>query len=196
MLAARRSQSCATGALVRVRREAGLYAIQPDTGVRTPHVTAESAARAGTRRARSTCSAHPSRSDSRSQKPQPRSGASPQVNPVINVGTRRKFGLGHRRQFSYLFLGEVEADAGVDPSHGADGDGDFLAAPQMPLLEQYVGHLVIALVDQEALHPPDLTIDGVDPFPRPHLVLTRRKNVFCECGPPFHAPGAGQAVMP
>ena len=44
MLAARRSQSCATAVLERVRREAGLYATQPDTGIRTPHVTAESVA--------------------------------------------------------------------------------------------------------------------------------------------------------
>ena len=32
MLAGRRSQSCATAVLERVRREAGLYATQPDTG--------------------------------------------------------------------------------------------------------------------------------------------------------------------
>src|SRR6185312_4363562 len=91
----------------------------------------------------------------------------------IRTGT-----LGHSRQFSYLFLREAEPDSGVDPCHGADGDGDFLAAPQMPLLEQHVGHPVIARVDEEALHLPDLTIDGVDLVPGPHLLLTHRNNVF------------------
>src|SRR5215831_6542758 len=105
----------------------------------------------------------------------------------IKTGT-----LGHSRQFSYLFLREVEPDSGVDPGHGADGDGDFLAAPQVPLLEQHVGHPVIARVDEEALHPPDLTIDGVDLLPGPHLLPTHRDNVFEDRRPPqrcaAHAP--------
>src|SRR5262249_1398048 len=86
--------------------------------------------------------------------------------------------LGHSRQFSYLFLREVDPDSGVDPGHGADGDGDFLAAPQVPLLEQHVGPPVLVWVDEEALPLPDLTIDGVDPVPGPPLLLTHRNNVF------------------
>ena len=45
MLAARRFPSCATAVLERVRKgKPGPYATQPDTGVRTPHVTAQSVA--------------------------------------------------------------------------------------------------------------------------------------------------------
>ena len=40
----------------------------------------------------------------------------------------------HGRQVLYLLLGDVEADAVVNPCHGADRDSHFLAAPQMPLL--------------------------------------------------------------
>ena len=81
-------------------------------------------------------------------------------------------------QVPHLVLGEVEPDSDVHPGHGSDGDGDFLAAPQVPLLEQHVGHPIVARVDEEALHPPDLTIDGVDRVTGPHLVLTQRNNVF------------------
>src|SRR5262245_23385291 len=108
----------------------------------------------------------------------------------IRTGT-----LGRSRQFSYLFLREVEPDSVVGPGHGADGDGDFLAAPQVSLLEQHVGHPVIARADEEALHPPDLTIDGVDRVPGPHLLLTHRNNVFEDrrlpqrCGGHALAPG-------
>src|SRR6516165_5959035 len=94
------------------------------------------------------------------------------------AGKRLPGPLGRGRQVSYLFLREVEPDSGVDPGHGADGDGDFLAAPQVPLHKQHVGHPVIARVDEEALHPPDLTIEGIDPVPGPHLLLTHRNNVF------------------
>jgi hypothetical protein len=46
-----------------------------------------------------------------------------------------------------------------------------------------VGHPVIARIDKEAAHPPDLAIDGMDPIPWPHLVLTHRNNVFDERPP-------------
>jgi hypothetical protein len=41
-----------------------------------------------------------------------------------------------------------------------------------------VGHPVVVRVDEEALHLPDLTVDGVDRVTGPHLVLTQRNNVF------------------
>ena len=75
-------------------------------------------------------------------------------------------------QAPHLVLGDVH------PGHGGDGDGDFLVAPQVPLLEQHVGHPVVARVDEEALYPPDLAVDGVDRVTGPHLVLTQRNNVF------------------
>ncbi len=81
-------------------------------------------------------------------------------------------------QVPHLVLGEVEPDSDVHPGYGGDGDGDFLAAPQVPLLEQHVGHPVVTRIDEEALHPPDLAVDGVDRVTGPHLVLTQRNNVF------------------
>jgi hypothetical protein len=66
-------------------------------------------------------------------------GVTPTLRPAAALGQRprRRSGsrsrcpspLGHRRQFSYLFLGEVEPDSLVDPDHGADRDGDLLPAP-------------------------------------------------------------------
>ena len=41
----------------------------------------------------------------------------------------------HGRQVLHLLSGDVELDTVVDPSHGADRDSHFLAAPQVPLLE-------------------------------------------------------------
>ena len=41
-----------------------------------------------------------------------------------------------------------------------------------------MGHLVIAWISEEAPHPPDLTIDGMDPVPRPHLCLAQRNHVL------------------
>ena len=68
----------------------------------------------------------------------------------------------------YLLLGEIDPDSGVDPGHGADRDGYFLAPPKMPLLEEHVSHPAIARGNKEALDPPDLAIDGVDPVTRSH----------------------------
>ena len=48
-----------------------------------------------------------------------------------------------------------------------------------------MGHPVIVRIDQEAPHPPDLTVDGMDLVPGPYLVLTHRNNVFDERPPAF-----------
>ena len=66
------------------------------------------------------------------------------------------------RQVFYLLLGQAEPDPVLDTGHRAGWDGDLLASPQMPLLEQHVGHPVVVRVDQEALDPPDLTIEWPD----------------------------------
>src|SRR5580700_6940530 len=84
----------------------------------------------------------------------------------------------HRWQILYLLLGDVEPDPVIDPGHGADRDGDFLASPQVPLREQHMGHPPIPRADVEALHPADLTVDGMDRVPGPHLYLTQRDDVL------------------
>ena len=48
----------------------------------------------------------------------------------------------------------------------------------MPLLEEHVSHPAIARVDKEALHPPDLAIDGKDTVTGSHLCLPHGDNVF------------------
>ena len=55
----------------------------------------------------------------------------------------------------------------------------------MPLLEQHMGHPVIAGIGEEALHPPDLTIDGMDTVTGPHLYLTLRNNVLGDHSPVY-----------
>ena len=47
-------------------------------------------------------------------------------------------------------LSQVEPDTVVDSGDGADRDGYFLAAPQVPFLEKHVGHVVVAGIDDES----------------------------------------------
>jgi hypothetical protein len=48
-----------------------------------------------------------------------------------------------------------------------------------------MGHAVIAQIDEEAHHPPDLTIDGVDTATGPHLNLTLRNDVLDDHPPVY-----------
>src|SRR6266702_7781375 len=82
------------------------------------------------------------------------------------------------RQVFYLLLGQAELDTVLDTGHRADRDRDLLAPPQMPLLEQHVGHPVVVRVDQEALDPPDLTVEGMDGITAVHVCLTQRDNIL------------------
>ena len=68
----------------------------------------------------------------------------------------------HWRQVLHLLLRDTELDTVIDPGHGADRDGDFLAAPQVTLLQQHVGHVVVGGVDDQALDSPDVAVGGMD----------------------------------
>src|ERR1022692_1924831 len=57
----------------------------------------------------------------------------------------------HGRQVLHLLLGNAELDAVVDPGDGADRDGYFLAAEHVPLLQEHMGHVVVARVDDKPL---------------------------------------------
>jgi hypothetical protein len=59
----------------------------------------------------------------------------------------------------------------------------------MALLEQHVAHPVITRADEEALHPPDLPIDGMNAVTGPELHLTARDNVLND-RPPVYRLGA------
>ena len=95
----------------------------------------------------------------------------------------------HGRQVLHLLLGDVEPDSVLNSGHGTDRDGDFLVPPQMALLEQHVAHPVIARVDEEALHPPDVPIDGMDTVTGAELYLAARDNVLND-RPPVYWLGA------
>src|ERR1019366_2580686 len=68
----------------------------------------------------------------------------------------------HGRQVLYLLLGDAEPDTVVDPSHGADRDSHFLAAPKGPLLKEHVSNVVIARVDDQALDSSDGAVRSMD----------------------------------
>ena len=68
----------------------------------------------------------------------------------------------NRWQVPDLLLGHVEPDTAVDPSHCADRNRHLLAAPQVPLLEYHVGHMMIEGVDDKPLDASDVAIGGMD----------------------------------
>ena len=79
----------------------------------------------------------------------------------------------HGRQVLRLLLGDIELDDVHDPSDGADRNGHFPAAEQMPLLQQHVAHVVVARVDDKPLDPPDLAVGGIDALSAAHADLAR-----------------------
>jgi hypothetical protein len=62
------------------------------------------------------------------------------------------------------------------PVTGADRDGHFLAAPQVPLLEEHVGHGVVFRVDDEPLDFSDVVVGGMDVLAATHLHLGTTVN--------------------
>src|SRR5690348_12549652 len=67
------------------------------------------------------------------------------------------------RQVLHLVFGEVEMDKeSPDLSHGADRDGHFLAAPQVPLLQEHVGDLVAARLYGQPLDLSYLAVGRAD----------------------------------
>jgi hypothetical protein len=56
----------------------------------------------------------------------------------------------------------------VDCRHDADRDRHYLAAEHVSLLEQHVGDLVAAGVNDEPLDLPDVAVGGVEIFAAAH----------------------------
>lgn len=90
----------------------------------------------------------------------------------------------HGRRVPHLLLGEVEPGTVVvgllngvvvDLGDGADRDGYFLAAEQVPLLQQHVGHVAAAGVDDQPLDLPDGAVGGVDALAAAHGYLAQGK---------------------
>jgi hypothetical protein len=85
-----------------------------------------------------------------------------------------------RRESLHLLLGDVEPDPGIDGLDGADRDGDFLVPPQVAFLQEDVSHLVTRPVHDKTLHPPDLTVGGMDALMALDLGFAHRDGVLDE----------------
>ncbi len=55
----------------------------------------------------------------------------------------------------------ARADCQRDSGHGADRDGDLVVAPQVALVEQHVGDVVVCGVGDHPPHAPDDPVHGV-----------------------------------
>jgi hypothetical protein len=64
----------------------------------------------------------------------------------------------HRRQVFHLVLRETDLDTIVDAGPGADRNGDFFFTPEVSFVEQDVGHVVGARIDDESPDAPDAAV--------------------------------------
>jgi hypothetical protein len=62
----------------------------------------------------------------------------------------------HRWQGLHVVLAEVEPNAVLDTGHSADRDGHLLAPPEVPLLEEHVGDMVVAGLDDQPVNLADI----------------------------------------
>jgi hypothetical protein len=78
------------------------------------------------------------------------------------------------RQIAYLVLGQFEEHSfgAIDVSDGTDRDGDLLLAPEMALVQEHMGHVVITRVDDKALDVADGSVGGVHVVAPPTLHVT------------------------
>ena len=65
----------------------------------------------------------------------------------------------------------------VDPGHRADRDRHLFLAPQVPLGQQHVGHVVRPRVDDQPVHAPDAAVGGLDRVAPAHVHLAQRDGV-------------------
>ena len=82
-----------------------------------------------------------------------------------------------RRQMLHLLLCQIHPYPIVHARRGSDRNGDLLAPPQVALLEQHVGHMVVVGVDHQPLHRTDPAITGMHLVPSTHLHLPERHTV-------------------
>src|SRR6478672_1323386 len=104
--------------------------------------------------------------------------AGPRVAAIPGASRLLSSGLAQWRQVLDLSLRDVEPDPVLDRGDGADRDGHLLAAPQVALLEEDVGHLVVGGIHHEPLHLPDLAVDRVHALMAIYLGLPQRDGVL------------------
>jgi hypothetical protein len=83
----------------------------------------------------------------------------------------------HLRQVLHLLFCQVDLDALGDPGHGVDRNGHLLAAPQMPLLQQHVRHVMAGGVDDQPFDLADVAVGGINVLAALHLHLARGDRV-------------------
>jgi hypothetical protein len=74
----------------------------------------------------------------------------------------------HVRQVLHRLPLGVGANAAVDFVHRADRNRHVLATLHVPVLEEHMGHPVLAIVDDESLDLADVTVTGMDVRPATH----------------------------
>jgi hypothetical protein len=84
------------------------------------------------------------------------------------------------RQDSHVRLGDVQLDPFAETGHCADGERHFFATPEVPLLEEDMGHMVGLALDHKALHHSDLAIGRVDTITSVNSHLTQREPVMSD----------------
>src|SRR6185312_7328791 len=120
--------------------------------------------------------------------------AGPRVAAIPGASRLLSSGLADWRQILNLPLRDVQPDPVLDRGDGADRDGHLLAAPQVTLMEQDVGHLLVGGIHHDPLHLPDLAVDRVYALMALHLGLPQRDGVldYQRAPAPLAQPAAGE----
>jgi hypothetical protein len=82
-----------------------------------------------------------------------------------------------RRQLSHLVPGEAELHAVVYVGDRTDRNGDLFLAPEVSLVEQDMGDVMIRRVDDQPLDPPDVAVRCVDALAAAHLNVAHRNAI-------------------
>src|SRR5580704_10356302 len=76
-----------------------------------------------------------------------------------------------RWQVAHLVLGQVEPDAIRHILYGIYRDGNPFLAPKMAFVQEHMGNVMVAWVDDQPLDPSDTAIGGGHWVPAAHLHL-------------------------
>jgi uncharacterized repeat protein (TIGR01451 family) len=99
---------------------------------------------------------------------------------LLRRAARRRLALPvevYRRQVLDVLLGDLELYAVGGAGHRADRDGYLLAAPQVAFLEEHMGDVVAAGVDDQALDLADVTVSGMHVLAAAYGYLSHRNGV-------------------
>ena len=84
----------------------------------------------------------------------------------------------HGRQVPDLVLGEVESIPSSVPVTAPIGMATSLRPRQVPFLEEHMGHVVVAGIDDEPFDMSDRAVDGLDAVAAAHRYLAEGEGVI------------------